>query len=56
MAIEIREILIRATVTRGRAKTENGISKDEFRREKRRIIDECMDRMKEMLEDYRSGR
>lgn len=57
MAIEIRELLIRATVTYSTGhKNDKSISRDEFRREKRRIIDECVDRMREMLEDYRSGR
>jgi hypothetical protein len=57
MAIEIREILIRATVRlEGRGESKNLVTKAELKSEKRRILDECMDRVRDMLEDYRSGR
>lgn len=57
MAIEIREILIRATIrSEGRHGNKDVVTKSEMKSEKRRIIDECMDRVRDMLEDYRSGR
>lgn len=56
MAIEIREVLIRATVRMDARQQKGSMTKDEFKREKRKIIDECMDRVRDLLEDYRSGR
>jgi hypothetical protein len=56
MAIEIREILIRATVRMEPKARDGSMTKDEFKKEKRKIIDECMDQVRDLLEDYRSGR
>ena len=56
MAIEIRELLIRATVTRNLSKKDDYITKSDLRIERRRILDECVERLRDELENYRSGR
>ena len=56
MAIEIRELLVRARVTKTLNQEEKYLTLKEFKREKKKIIEECMDRLRDEFEDFRSGR
>lgn len=56
MAIEIRELVIRAVVKQEITPREarNIFQSKEARQLKREIVEDCMDRMKEYLEDLKS--
>lgn len=56
MAIEIRELVIRAIVKQEITPREarNIFQSKEARQLKREIVEDCMDRMKEYLEDLKS--
>jgi hypothetical protein len=56
MAIEIRELLVRARVTKALSREEKFITLKEFKRERKKIIEECMDRLRDEFEEFRSGR
>lgn len=56
MAIEVRELVIRAIVKQEISPREakSIFQSKEARQLKREIVDDCMDRMKEYLEDLKS--
>jgi hypothetical protein len=52
MPIEIRELVIKATVNKGtRISTNEGLSPYEIRKLKKEIIEECMDKLKSLVDD-----
>lgn len=56
MAIEIRELVIKATVVKDLREKEQYVSRRELDKMRKRILDECMERLRDQLEELRSGR
>lgn len=51
MAIEIRELVIKATVTGSAAPVQQGVSRKEIEKLKKELIDECVDLVLEKIDE-----